>query len=296
MIKMMFSLMTLLLSVVSARAEDLLLGVLEQPQSEFCSSENANPKQVVRPLFAKSAGDWVALKSRKSAKAFNIKPITWTAAFDGKNAGQVVSQQQKTKVADDWTYPRDYSQNVVSKKGRVEIPNTKDHFLGWCGSPALRPVVLVSQPKYEDPDGWKPFQPGQHSREQIFEEFRKSFGKASLCYVKDDKPLPLKYSAKDLKFLKSYKSKVGEIIQVTLNREYINCNDDLDEVGSSRWFFKTSESIKFIGAAIEVVDAGDYDADGESELIFWYSGYNNNGYVLFYGGFQKRVDFLWTYH
>ena len=45
-----------------------------------------------------------------------------------------------------------------------------------------------------------------------------------------------------------------------------------------------------------LVDAGDYDADGESEAVFFISGYNEDGYALFYDSFQKSVMWTWNYH
>jgi hypothetical protein len=39
----------------------------------------------------------------------------------------------------------------------------------------------------------------------------------------------------------------------------------------------------------------DYD-EGQSELLFWYSGYNHDGYALFDSSLARRVDYLWSYH
>lgn len=284
----------MLLSLPSAHADELLVGVLEQPQSAFCDGEK--PKPAVRPLFRKLGEKWVALKTRKSTKQLSMKSISWTAAFDGKKIGKLVSEQPKKNVTDDWTYPRDYLQSIVSQKGLVEITNSKDSFIGWCGTPSLRPVVLVTQPNYEDPDGWKPFKPDPNDRGKLFREFKKSIGKASLSYVKDDNYFPFKYDVNNLKLLKSYKSRQGELIQLTLDREYTECNNELGEGASPRWFFVKDNVIKYVGAGMELVDAGDYDADGKSELVFWYSGYNGNGYILLYDDFRKKLDFLWSYH
>ena len=44
------------------------------------------------------------------------------------------------------------------------------------------------------------------------------------------------------------------------------------------------------------IDAGDFDANGTSEVLFWFSGYNNDGYVLFTDNLKHRVEFTWHYH
>jgi hypothetical protein len=282
------------MSVASADADNLIIGVLEQPQTALCSSER--PKPAVRLLFGKTNEKWVPLKTKKSTKPFNISTVSWTAAFDGKEVGQVVSEEPKKKVLNDWTYPRDYLQNITSRSGRVEITNSKNSFVGWCGAPTMRPVVLVSQKNYEDPDGWKPFKPDGNIRQALFAEFKKSVGKTPLCYIKDDKYFSFKYNTENLKLLKSYRSNRGELIQVTLDREYTVCNDELGEGMAPSWFSVKGNTIKYVGEGMELVDAGDYDADGKSELIFWYSGYNENGYVLLYDDLKKKEEFLWSYH
>ncbi len=52
----------------------------------------------------------------------------------------------------------------------------------------------------------------------------------------------------------------------------------------------------YLGSQLELVDAGDYDGDGQSEVLFWHSAYNEDGYTLFYDQFRKRLDYWWTYH
>jgi hypothetical protein len=45
-----------------------------------------------------------------------------------------------------------------------------------------------------------------------------------------------------------------------------------------------------------LVDAGDDDKDGKSELVFSISRYNSGGYVLFYDDFKKRAIFQFSNH
>jgi hypothetical protein len=41
---------------------------------------------------------------------------------------------------------------------------------------------------------------------------------------------------------------------------------------------------------------GTYDRDGSADVLFWYSGYNDDGFTLSYGGLTKHSDFRWNYH
>lgn len=45
-----------------------------------------------------------------------------------------------------------------------------------------------------------------------------------------------------------------------------------------------------------LVDAGDYDSEGKSELLFTIAGYNRGGYELFYDDFNKHVTFEFHHH
>jgi hypothetical protein len=36
--------------------------------------------------------------------------------------------------------------------------------------------------------------------------------------------------------------------------------------------------------------------DGSSEVLFWFSGYNQDGYVLFGDDLRKVAETYWTYH
>lgn len=45
-----------------------------------------------------------------------------------------------------------------------------------------------------------------------------------------------------------------------------------------------------------LVDAGDYDNDGRSELVFSIDRYNEGGYELYYNDFKKHSTFRFGYH
>lgn len=45
-----------------------------------------------------------------------------------------------------------------------------------------------------------------------------------------------------------------------------------------------------------LIDAGDYDNNGEVETIFKFEEYDHDGYRLFFDNFEKHADFSWVYH
>jgi hypothetical protein len=44
------------------------------------------------------------------------------------------------------------------------------------------------------------------------------------------------------------------------------------------------------------VDAGDFNNDGKSEILFSISRYDRGGYELFYDQFTKHVAFEFSFH
>lgn len=52
--------------------------------------------------------------------------------------------------------------------------------------------------------------------------------------------------------------------------------------------------MKFLGGGLALIDAGDDDGDGQSELGFAKSGYNDDGYVLFSDDFRAAAESGWS--
>ena len=55
-------------------------------------------------------------------------------------------------------------------------------------------------------------------------------------------------------------------------------------------------SVKQRGFDLRVIDAGDYDGDGRSEIVFQSRDYNRDGYVLSYDSFRGYAGLDWGYH
>jgi len=272
-------------------AEPLILGVLEEPQCK-----NDAPR-AVRPVFAKINTEWLALSSKENAAGFKLDRIVWTAAFDGKNIGQFISSDPKMKISPEWTYPRDYLQVLESGQTLPEIKDKFEAFSGWCDAPRYRPIVLVSAPNYQDPEQWKRAAATVADKQKLFLAFREATKQAPQCQVaKNDKPKPYKYELGDLQIVTVFKNAQDrQLVSVTLRKQYYGCDSELGWPENPKWFF-LGETVRYIGNNLSLIDAGDYDKDGKSEAIFWYSGYNRDGYVLFYNDFTSRADFIWSYH
>jgi hypothetical protein len=105
----------------------------------------------------------------------------------------------------------------------------------------------------------------------------------------------------EVRTIKSYLSKRGErLISVAIDPK-TSCEGDDDEsrddYSEHMYAFDQSGRVLLLGTGMTLIDTGDYDHDGRSELIFWRSiGHNHEGYVLVANDFRNRVEFDWTFH
>ena len=286
--------MHLLLAALVASASALstpVVGVLEDPQCK-----DGAPR-AIRPLFAKSQGAWEPLTSEEVARPLLQSNMTWSAVRGGKTLTNLRSGEVPRLSAPAWTYPRDYLLATGVGDALPEAPNKSKQFMGWCAAPVHNPVALVSPDSAADPDRWAPLQIETRVRETLYDGFRMSIGSKKLCYDEEDNVSePYNFAAKDLRILQSLGSQRGHtLVAVTLVEDYTECQSELGGASTPRWFLLDGKTT-FLGEGLEFVDSGDYDGDGMSEVLFWYSGYNRDGYVLFSRAFKDRAEFLWSYH
>lgn len=276
---------------LTAVAEEVVVGILEHPQ---CKTE---PGSAVRALFHARDQQWAALSSKKASHRVPLAKLSWTVAFDGKRLGSIETLDPGFSSPYAWTYPRDRLLVLAPDQAVPAVANGQGLFGGWCEVPRDRPLVVISRPNFRDPQGWKRFDPDSTLRNQVFPHFTAAAGEADPCESQDpDNRSVWAYSADDLRFSTSYQDRAGrKLVALALNPTRNQCDGPRDDAWSTHWFV-IADSIQHLGANLSLVDAGDYDADGTSELLFWYSGYNKDGYSLFYDGLQKHVDYQWSYH
>jgi len=251
----------------------------------------------VRVLFSKKGDKWLALDNAAAAKTFDMSHITWTVAFDGRNFGNLKTFDPGFSTPYEWTYSRDRLLEISPNQEIPKLQNKDKGFGGWCDAPDYRPLVLVNEPNYKDPSGWKPFHPDGSFINLLFPKFKAVVGVARNCLdTYQNKASPFNYVAKDLQIYKGYQNKAGQkLISIRLDLKHYKCDGPIEAAWTPHWFLMSKE-ITYVGNDLSVVDAGDYDNDGKSEMMFWYSGYNEDGYTLFYDDFKKRVDYHWKYH
>jgi hypothetical protein len=162
-----------------------------------------------------------------------------------------------------------------------------------------RPLVANSKPYFKDPESWKASQLSPDLLKLVRQQFRRKFSRLCKSSKQDETKLePFLYQDEDIKLVKAYASRRDWAVARLHLAEAIDCNDmeagfEIDDP----WFIvDPQKAARYLDVGIWLVDAGDYDGGGKSELLFSIDRYNRGGYELFYDDFAKRVVFEFSYH
>jgi len=285
----------------------IYLGVLETkrsswPENNYNDMQDSTTKKIVRVLFYKDQNEWKSLVNEIGNAHLYPSALKWFIAFDGKEIGSFHSKKEPLKFKDiPWTFPRDAYHSTI-EKNLPTIGKPALDFSGMPGEENPRPLIVNSVPNCADPDEWKPFIPDKNDINTIYPVYR--------SYVQKQMDGIL-INIEDLRLLKSYQSKnrdqLIEVGTITFanSQEVITCPVWIykSQSGEIRnlskvidYKFCKDEFIDDDMSECKLVDAGDYDLDGKSELIFWASRYDCDGYVMFYNDFINMIDFTWIYH
>ncbi len=208
----------------------------------------------------------------------------WIIAWNGQNKGNI-----QTKL--------EGGLYVLKTPSAFESFQDYLEFSGWLYPEKLRrPLVVVHDGNHKDPENWKKVKPSPEKKSLITKEFKKDFPHYSLC--KEEKVLKRvwNYPEKLIKLGTSYENKNGNGLYLVSLAHY-ECGLAEGPVLSHLYFYNSkNNSIKKIDLELRLVDAGDYDNDGNSELLFQNTKYNTHGYKLFSSELTLLSEKSWSYH
>ncbi|HWR32602.1 MAG TPA: hypothetical protein VN451_03715 [Chitinophagaceae bacterium] len=72
--------------------------------------------------------------------------------------------------------------------------------------------------------------------------------------------------------------------------------DSYHEFTKNAWFYISDGEVTYIDFKMLLLDYGDLDGDGKSEVIFRMEKYNNDGYILFSERNKQIIKYDWSYH
>ena len=257
------------------------------------------PHRLIRPAFQKSAVGWQAIPP--GAVTHHTE---WTVAFDGKSLGTIEGESSASPdAAESDTQCFTSVQRIVS--GRA--PNIGEASQKFAGLMAIgptkvrRPLVVVNKPFFLDPDGWKRTeQLSAGVKRAIREAFRREYPYVDRCGTEEEViERDWKFPDSALEFSVMYASnKRSFLVETDLHAGMCGFVNDPNDPLAHQWFFVAADgATRRIGGFMTLIDAGDYDHDGKSELVFFLSQpEDTDGFVLFDGDLREQARLTWHYH
>ena len=269
----------------------IYIGFLDDDREEMANwKPGVAHQRLIRPAFERTDSEWQTVTSSIPSR------VEWTVAFDGKNIGQVESQSDSDSLT--------AVQTILTPASAIPtIGAPSQEFAGLMEmgpGKARRPLVVVSGPNFRDPDGWKRVTKLPVAIAALVRSaFRRDFPHVDRCKDEEVVERDWRFPDSSLGFLIAYGSnKNSFIVETQLSAGNCGWIDDPNDPLSAPWFFVSPDGgVRRIGSFMSLLDAGDYDNDGKSELVFFFSqGENTDGFVLFDASLQKQVSLTWHYH
>lgn len=280
-----------------AQEKDVVIGVVEEVPG-VCAGERSSMK--VRALFSRKSSGWAAYKSNCADSECLMtvtgeypREVTWFVGLNGRQIGRVVARTPNSFQL----YAHIGLQDIVDGKAPA-VGKRSYEYGGFGGNELRRPLVAASKPYFNDPILWKRTKITLEVRERVLALLKAKMPKLCREGLSDEKPLvPFRYGTKNLE-IRAHRSNNGAwILTVGVKGAYY-CEGGAGDGSPDLQAFAVTAAGKsqFLGSGLMLVDAGDYDNDGESELVFALSQYNRGGYVLFSADFTERARFDFGYH
>jgi hypothetical protein len=282
-------------------APPVYLGVLEDIQAQ--DTELISSKRHVRIAFAKQGATWRPMdtnfRSQQAlAGAITHYPaaITWTVVFNGRSLGSITSRNPEGLLG-----YGDIGTHIITTKeaGIPRITTGASEFQYALGKARTRPLLLISAPRFRDPDAWKPAVLTPAEKRLAVVAFRKKIPTLDQCDEPEQEPVHLiPYADEEVLLLKAYRDKNGRIVLgERLDNSKSNCGFFDDEHFYSYWFAIANGEVRYLDSQMTPLEAADIDEVGKSSWIFLTSrGEDQDGYELFDSEFQERAQFHWSYH
>ncbi|MDD2806265.1 MAG: hypothetical protein PHV33_11985 [Elusimicrobiales bacterium] len=240
---------------------------------------------IVRVSFLKQVGPWEPVTG---SKEFN----KWTVLERGRSVGQVASRDNE----------KYYRSMDVGAQQAGDLPETvfkgkRDlQFSGWAGCAVFKPVVLSAFEPKADKEGWKKVSTSIKLTEGIFSVIKQNV--RELFRETDAGNVLFDYKIGDLYAAEQYSSNAKRNIVAFRFKPDSGAKDIVGESSEAFYWVSVSSGTapQFLGAGLQLIDFADYDSDGATEFLFWLSGYNLDGYKIFWNGFKDSETFSWKYH
>jgi hypothetical protein len=292
------------MSAQSGNNDPVYVGILDDARERaWRGKADSDAPRLVMPAFEKTGTEWRAISS------FSPLEVKWTISFDGKDLGEIETHANtKEGSADQLSSPESRAkQSIVTPAASVPVVGKPSRdFTGASFLVGLktvhRPLVAISKPYYRDPDGWKRTQLPEKIAALVRTGFRGQYPHVGRCKDEAIVERDWKYPDSALTLPTTYASKKNSfLVAVRLNAG--DCGwggrpDDAADPWVLQWFLVAPDGrVRRVGGFEELLDAGDYDNDGRSEIIFFSTrSEHSDAYDLLYGDdLEKRTTLVVGY-
>ena len=280
----------------SRQSTAIYVGFLDDAREEMVNwKAGVSQERLVRPAFQKAGAAWSVVKPDSIPNH-----VFWTVGFDGKALGKIES---RSSAATPSAVHLTFVQTITSPRSAIPTvgtPMTKYAPLGMEPTKGRRPLVLVSKPYVADPDEWTRIaQPPLEVESAARAAFKKDFPHVYRCKEEAVVERNWRFRDSSLRITSAYASnKHSFLLQLSLDAGDCGYVDDPNDWRADPWYFLPADgNPRRIGAFMSLLDAGDYDNDSRSEVIFMIEQpEDTEGFALFDAEMHKRASLLWTYH
>ncbi len=289
MIKVLVTLLFLMFSTLGtsvAYAWTSWVGVLEDWPVTMDQKQDPNSavkyEARVRPLFIRvDAQKWQAApRPGESNPAAPLpKAFSWDVCFSGRGEGQLTAML----IADGM--PTTTPPYILRAEDRAPWRTRRSpDYAGWLPTPVYKPILLMSSlnSSCKDPEKWK--QAGAEKAKikipAMIASLREKFAASEPGFSSYE------FNDRDVKVFRSWASPKQGL--------YVALKTKTKDSPVETFRLSNDGAVSYLGRDMMLVDAGDFDGDGQTELLFKRRAEKKDIYELVAKG-ERAAESIWDY-
>lgn len=287
-------------AVPEVEAPPLAMAALAVLENQPGAVADQPPRFVIRMVFQNSTGMWRSVNPDCQDEAcLASSASTWppTASWTVVSAGAVVGKVSGT-TPDAWTRYADVGIQEIAST--ADIPKVGPPTKAWNDADIdlQQPLAAVSAFIASDPDAWKDAPLSPEALSALQTAFTTQFADVQNCETDSGADLkPLKYKPAEI-VSSSARVSAREWRIATAQLTGYRCDGPQEGTAFAPQAFAIAPDgkVRYLGEGLKLVDAGDFDGNGQSELLYAIQRGNTGGYQLYSNDFADQATFAFNYH